>query len=99
MNLLGLHAVDLNKISIIHFWKTYFWHSKISIKYLIFFNNNFCEGYYIDCGDVDNFVGIIWSTENSTSYNIFFFIYIYFIIIIWDEWHLWLIFSQYRILG
>jgi len=45
MNLLDLYAVDLNKVSIIHLWKTYFRHSGISIKYLILWNNNFCEGY------------------------------------------------------
>ena len=66
---------------------------------MILKHNKLYIGYYIGHTDVDILVGIIWSTENGTSYNIFFFIYIYFIIIIWDEWHLWLIFSQYRILG
>ena len=62
-------------------------------------NNNSYNGYYPAYSDVDKLVDIIWSTENATCYNIFFFIYIYFIIIIWDEWHLWLIFSRYHILG
>ena len=78
--------MDLNKILVIHLWKTYFWNYYISSNYLILYYNNFYDGYYIDHGDVDNLVGIIWSTENAGSYNIFFFIYIYFIIIIiWDE--------------
>ena len=45
-------------------------------------NNNSYNGYYPAYSDVDKLVDIIWSTENATSYNIFFFIYIYFIIII-----------------
>ena len=59
MNLLILYAVDLNKISIIYRWKTYFRHSEISIKFMILINNNYCKRYYIDCGDVDNLVSII----------------------------------------
>ena len=45
-------------------------------------NKNSYNGYYHAYSDVDKLVDIIWSTENATCYNIFFFIYIYFIIII-----------------
>jgi len=68
--------VDLNKVSALLLWKTYFWHSSLSIKYLMLNNNNSYNGYYPAYSDVDKLVDIIWSTENATCYNIFFFIYI-----------------------
>jgi hypothetical protein len=50
--------VDLNKILVLHLWKTYFWNSYISSSYLIILYNNIYDCYYIDHGDVNNLVDI-----------------------------------------